>query len=629
MNIKEVVNYYSDLNTIYIPQPISNPIEHILTVNDSNITTVKLCNSEKGFTSKVDYVVLDSNTIKIAVSYNDSQGEDITSVATDKETLLVRSKFLKKTNKVFKDYSKTVTHIDSNLMSIRSKAAMPAWSTAFKNNYSVTTKLTSVFHNVFSECYTKISNLRNNSNYLFSNVNVNHKPDLIVRDDGKTLKETLNMYSSFKEMKKVSGFQESFINKFVLKPTYDLVHLDEINTVLPTILYITGSDYTEVVIKGLDKEGEGLTETLYLYPDMYIKINSIFSYITDISFDVGFIYIADHIDFKDTHYIIDNTTIVPPIVNEDSALFHPYLMIDGNNILISDPTNKYKYETVYKFVSGDIITSAYLTPDLDLIYTTKDNLIYSKLSRNLESGLFDSTVNNNAYISMSDTNANKDEWVDINVNVKDWVKFSKDDSFLIQLRNQDKIFYFDVINNTISNTPVFLYKTNLKDTITFSINIENNSPYTATILSSDLKLKSSACSIYDSITPYKTIPISTGQTLYLVDDEVILSSSMISDPVVNTLGEEGDDVIITFSKNAEYIIEVSGYIVTNKGDSTLPEDYYTFIDTNIVELVSDKIFKLGQVTFLVKQDINSSSVVYVNNERLDVTYNDKYVIGRQ
>lgn len=626
MILKEIINYTSDGSCIYVPSPEDNPIEHVISLRDTNINIVKLYNSDKGITSKLDYVFIDDKTIKVAISFNDTQGETMDVIMTDKESLSISCKFIKKTTRLFKDFSNKIVNIDSNLMSLRSRLAMPNWSTAFKNDYSVSNKILSTFHNVFSTTYNKFNKLLFNDDSNFTSVPVYKKPDIVIRSDGKVLRETLNIFSSYKEMKKVNGFTNNYINKFVIKETSDFKTIDEINTILPKQLYLTSNTYSEVTIKGIDKDGNNLIVSYLVTSDIPQKINESFSYISDILFSESIISITDYIDLSNNHYVIDDISSVPPIIGQYGNLFHPYLFTDEYNLFISDPYTRYKYEPLYKFVNDSIITSAYLTVDLDLIYTTIDTLVYTKLTKNMETKILDNTSNNNKFISVSDTEANIDDWLDITVKVKDWVQYSNDESFVIQLKNEDKILYFDVVNNSISNTPVFLYSSNLKDTITFSVSIENNDPYVVTLLSSDLKLKSSAHSIIESLVPYKTIPIDSGSTLFLYDGDLVLSNKKLDYDVVNTLGNEDNNLILTLPEDTTYTIDINNYILTNSGDNTLPDRVYELLDDNIIELNLNEVNLLGDLKLKIDSEY-SDVTIYLNNDRQTIKTNNYYVIG--
>ena len=85
-------------------------------------------------------------------------------------------------------------------------------------------------------------------------------------------------------------------------------------------------------------------------------------------------------------------------------------------------------------------------------------------------------------------NTSTGDWVEVNVKITDWVYKVKDEAFLIQIRNNNNLFYYDVENKSITTNKVINYNQTLSiENINLEINIENDSPYLITLLSSNLK----------------------------------------------------------------------------------------------------------------------------------------------
>ena len=493
----------------------------------------KLISANSSHQGEVDYffnfIVDHQSSEKANIDFIELTIFGLPSVTLKKEIKLVG---LKNTSKSFNYISGVKAIVESNLLTLRTRMMSPSWGTIRKNILSNGIKMLDKFHSHFSSSYFKVNEyLRQSydSSYsplTYSRIILNERPSAVVRyygSDTTELIETNDIFSSIKNFSTLVDENDLSLYTVILegyKENKD--ELDLINSSLPLPLYLKNNSsnenkYETCIITGYNQYDERIVESILLRKDLYTKTQNTFYVIEDIKHSNSNIEISNYVDLNTNHFVINNNYIIPPIVDSDFRTFKPLLRKQTNKektyntINIYNPTNERVIEEL-KFTIGDEnveIRSIYLTEDMDIVYTYfKDNttvINYGKLGIDFSKNIYNSiTNNNNEFISVSDQNTSTGDWVEVNVKITDWVSKVKDEAFLIQIRNNNNLFYYDVENKSITTNKVINYNQTLSiENINLEINIENDSPYLITLLSSNLKHKVSCSTTDHTIIPYK------------------------------------------------------------------------------------------------------------------------------
>lgn len=611
-------NTYAITDTLYAPTG-EEQIEYNLTLknlNDhSNDVAVSLINSSKGYKYKLKTTsIFYSETYATVLFSIDSQASEKANI--DFIEVLVRgedfvkSAKLKVNVKTIETATKNFVYkfgnlniIDSNLLSLRPKYLAARWSTLGKNMLSNGSKLLDQFHNTYSSSYFKTNEylrqayISDYSPFKYERVFLTKRPMTVLRyaDYWEELKETEDINSSIKKLNINYNYGTKDLPKVILEPfESNSDEIDRINMELPCSLYFKkdrGEDdqYATCIIKGKDQFDNIITETLLVRLDVYTKPVNTFYNILEISCSDIPIEISTYVDLRYDHYVINNSFIIPPIVDKDYRTFIPLVKkesnsdISCNTLSLYNPSNSNNSSELTFSFKEQNVTSIYVTEDLDILYTVDDPettyLKYSKLHIDFSKNIYNNTsLNNNDFINVSEALPCLNDWIDVNINIKAWSEYSKDNAAIIQIRNEDNIYYYDAETNSLVNDRVFVYSQTTSDSpLSFSVQIENDSPYIVTVFSSDLKQKAACSAIANTIIPYKTEEINFKNKLMLIDSQIILSDlsnttiSLNKDPTSLYITLEWDN----FSTLDYSLVFYDRFL--SHSETNLPEDSYTYI----------------------------------------------------
>lgn len=619
MNIDSIINYNITGNIVLIPEVGLNPIEHVLTVK-SIPDYVDLCNNTRGIINRVDFVPLSDTSIKIAIYNSLSSNIDIEYIETNNEVLKVSCKRLHKETTEFKDYSTVQPTPESNMISLRSRNIMSKTSTGNKNSNSNLIKIFSEFHSIFDQSFSKITKLMDRQDStIFKRITVPFKPNMIKRDN-TTLIESKSVYSSYKDIKLKSIQDKAYNYNYVITNNNYYKYENDINKMLPSTIYLKGVEACICILTG-EVDDEIVKERCYVSASNFSRVSTKFTRIIDIDIsEDSAVFVNTMLDCTTSHFVV-NQYYYPSLSDTDGYIFKPYISLEGYNIVLS---YSHISENVYKFTSKDIITSAYLTDDLDLVYTTADKVCYAKVAKNLQTTLNDPTVNNNPYVYLSDSEPNRGDWIDVIVNSKAWTAKTKSDEYVVKITNGDNTYFYNVDNNSLSPTPVYLYASTLKDSIKFSLFIDNLSSYIVTIYSNDLKQRVSAATNIDALVPYKTYN-NDNKKLFLSNDKLLLGNRVVTNMYLHN-EDITDKLIFVFEQDQDYLIEVNGYILS-KTESTIPEDYVYRLTDYIIEVDAKGLSKLGRLSLTINNELESYVMVYINDGLHSIKTNTKNYIG--
>lgn len=532
----------------------------------------------------------------------------VPSITLKKEIKLIG---LKHVSKSFNYISGVKAIVESNLLTLRTKMMAPSWGTIRKNTLSNGIKILDKLHSHFSSSYFKVNEYLRQSydpNYsplTYSRISLNEKPATVIRYYGTTpveLIETNDIFSSIKNFNIITDDNDLLLYNVILEGYKEnKEEIELINSSLPLPLYLKNNSsnenkYETCIITGYNQYDERIVESILLRKDLYTKTQNMFYIIEDIQHSNSNIEISNYVDLNTNHFVINNNYIIPPIVDSELRTFKPLLKKQTNKektyntINIYNPTNERIIEEL-KFTIGDEnveIRSIYLTEDMDIIYTYfKDNttvINYGKLGIDFSKNIYNSiTNNNNQFISVSDQSTSIGDWVEVTVKITDWISKVKDEAFLIQIRNNNNLFYYDVENKNITTDKIINYNQTLSiETINLEINIENDSPYLITLLSSDLKHKVSCSSTDNNIIPYKveTIP---GKCDVILFNNYLYTKNLTTTKEIVTDDDEYLSLIFDWKgySTLNYKIDFDEYFISDS-ETNLNSETFKYItrDTN-------------------------------------------------
>lgn len=624
----ESTQYEVEDNLLLIPYD-NRLIEYFITVEteeilDIDFFKVSFINSVRGFKYKLiptSFVKENDNKYLFYFNTNYQSSEranidflDLTIFGTKVISLKSKVKVaqLKNINRSFSYQLSGISVVDSNLLSLRTRIMSPSWGTISKNLISNGSKMLDVLHTTFNNSYFKVNEYLRQTyqDYIpltFNRLKITTRPSNVIRFVGEEkieLKETDNIFSSLKEVKILESVNSLNLLTVVLeKYTSNVKEIEEINKTLPLPLYLKNDSsnnlgYVTCVIVGYDEFDNRIIESILTRKDLYTKTKNIFYRIESINTTNNNIEVSNYVDLSYNHFIINNNFIIPPIIDQNYRTFKPLLKKLSNNeltdniISISNPTNA-QVEPELKFsidTKNKPLDSVYVTEDLDVIYTYKLDgntiLNYSKIGIDFSKNLYNNTTqNNNRFISVSDTNTNIGDWVDVNINFSDWVEYTSDEAFLVQIRNKDKLYYYDINNKSITTDKVINYNQTINSlNVIFSIQVENDDPYLITLYTSNLKHKVNATTTSNQIHPYLVETILNERELLIYGNNIYLYNKEETVPQTFELETEEDFLYLIFRWNGystlDYNIDFENYYITNSDSNINPSNYSYVMKNN-------------------------------------------------
>lgn len=699
-----------DLSTLYIPATTDQRYQTyklsliFLFGNNITIDTVlgTLVNSKTGsehLISKLTYTNLETHVdIFVNLSSETAEDDDIDYISlkvttTDGQEIFTRKKItvkkIKESFSTFKFKSGDILIVDSNLLSPRVKMPFAKWSTVHKNDISNASKLLEPLHSVFSSSFTKGNELLKQTYDLdykpltYSRIFLNGYPLNIFRNVGpykEELKETDDIYSSIKKVEISSEVASLKLERFFL--TEDTSNnkntLKLISSHLPITLYLrkvknNESLFCECVVKGFNVHEEPITERLTLRSDLYTQLQNKFARITSIKYSNNTVEVSTYVDLRYNHYIINRPYIIPPIVDSNFVTFKPHPVIKTNQeethntLVLNNGLNASGVEE-YKFSFKDPvkIKSLYITEELDVIYVTdiSENTVlnYSKLKIDYTKNIFnDKTLNNNKFISVSDTKTSIGDWVDVSVNLQDWFNYKGQKSVLLRVRNKDSVLYYSQEDGILTTDKSYLYsELNYTDILEFSIGVENGDPYIVSLIDEDGTEIVSAMTCIETIDPYYSEVIEDNYLIHYNNEIVQVENSTANTQIIET-HQDSDTVTISLfwdgysSLNFKINLQ-DGYFISNSESNLIP-DYYEILlpetqntDILVIKLNYSELkglFKTDNINLSVGTAFNSLngtldgtetaklSVKYINNTPTVTTvvpliqYEDPYIMQKQ
>lgn len=341
--------------------------------------------------------------------------------------------------------------------------SMPAWSSAFKNDVSVYSKLIQPLFLITERIYYKTNeylwnNLRSESNNTRRTSFASPILSLQRKSDNKYIPKSLIK-------------QKELLNNVVLEEldykTIKLIktnHLESLS--FPILLgnnfnnlFIKTSEESVVTIVGLNKYGEKVTESLYINDVALVtgllKYKKIIS-VTPITKDIT-VEVFNHVD------CLENNTIRYPY--EIAGTVTKSKSIDTPSYLYNDETeclNSYHKENVvltgdledsYKIPEMKGFSKFFVTSQEDLIVLKDSELYVGLLRKTIETPMqLHPSNNNNSFVSVLSEDAHLDNVVEFQINTKDIIEDYGNVSVQIRIISNSGTLYLDSSNNWVKET---------------------------------------------------------------------------------------------------------------------------------------------------------------------------------
>lgn len=623
MKIDRIINdtYVSEEGIIFSPT-VGTEIVYTISIStlvdiEVDVFRVSFINSKTGFKyklipSNIEKINSKSYSLSFLVDQQSTERAEIDFleliVETSSDIFNIKKAIkivdVKKISRSFKYEKGSLVNFETNLMSVRNRIGMAKWSNGYTNTYSNTSKMLESLNSVFTSVYTKSNDYlkqaySNTTNLTYSRCKLLQKPIGVLRGDTELIESTNLSNSLFNLNIKSIDQLESMVTVVLEKYSDNKEEIDELNKYVPSYLYIKndGSNNSKsfvCIIEGYDEYDNYIKESLIIRTDIYVKTKSKFYKIKSISNKGLSIVVSNYVELNTNHYVDNHSFIIPSILNKDNLTFKPNIRNRSNLSGTSNLLHVYNYtsDTVTEEIKfnigkvGDHLTSSYVTDNLDFIYTfirdNKNYIAYSKLYLDYTKDLYNNSISNSSSIlSVSDTSTSIDDWVDISVEISEWISKVKDTSFIIQIRNENKIYYYDIDSRSLKEDKTINYYQETYTDINFSLFVENNNPYTITLMTSDLKYKITSSSTCNSIDNFFEKEIESNLSLLLKEDILYLAEKK-TEGLITKLSEDYQ-LIIENPNNTKlfYNIGIDGYEISSEG-STLSPELYSYI-SNIEE----------------------------------------------
>lgn len=582
-------------------------------------TDIYLVDSSTGFkySLEYDYYSTYSETLRVYFYTNYQSGED----AKNLDTLEISLTTVYTGNKIVAHGPVTVVkeqrtsasfiynknrdnNVETNLLSHRVNLGSASWSTMRKDILANGNKMLAPLHAIFNNSYAKVNSYlkqaySNSTELEYERVLLSGRPTNIVRQDNNIdLVEVNSIQNGPRIINRMNVYGNQLVYTVFEPYSSNEAELEVINGVMGDTLYIRNDSSNEdkyliCLIKGMNYSDEYIEETLLVRKDVYTKVQNRYKTILSIEHNNKSIEVANYVDLRYNHYVITNPHIVPAISDADYRSFKPLIKKESNEennrdvLSIYNPINDATESSLrFNFEDDAVIGSLFVTEDLDVIYTAKyperesQFVSFSKLCTDYSKKTFaNKTLNNNEFISVSNTNTNKGDWVDVSINTGAWVEYSGDQVFSIQVRNGSSILYYDLDTKSLSTSRVLIYNQTLTTDLTeFSVEVENDQPYTFSIIDSKVSKKATASTYVDEIKPYYQESTDMNNYLIYYNDQV----TVYYEGGVNISHQNEDEsllkVIITPNNlsTIDYDIYVGDYEI-NESDSNISSEYLRYI----------------------------------------------------
>lgn len=341
--------------------------------------------------------------------------------------------------------------------------SMPAWSSAFKNDVSVYSKLIQPLFLITERIYYKTNE------YLWNN----------LRSESNNTRRTsfaspilyLQRKSDNKYISKSLIKQKELLNNVVLEEldykTIKLIktnHLESLS--FPILLgnnfnnlFIKTSEESVVTVVGLNKYGEKVTESLYINDVALVtgllKYKKIIS-VTPITKDIT-VEVFNYVD------CLENNTIRYPY--EIAGTVTKSKSIDTPSYLYNDETeclNSYHKENIvltgdledsYKIPAMKGFSKFFVTSQEDLVVLKDSELYVGLLRKMIETPMpLHPSNNNNSFVSVLSEDAHLDNVVEFQINTKDIIENYGNVSAQVRIISNSGTLYLDSDNNWVKET---------------------------------------------------------------------------------------------------------------------------------------------------------------------------------
>ena len=661
-------SYALPTNILYIPDKLPKTIEYNVKVNFREAETGWFLDNSKLLVKDYSFVLVNSkNNLKYflkksskpftnvgydfsfsfevdmqsgemaSVDYLEFKIQDTTGV-TSTCRFPIKLVYLKTTTKSFSYQSKDKVITESNLIDSRSSLGFASWSTVSKNTISNASKILEAFHKPLYNIPLKISQFLNMSFSVehvgrsFSRILVDSRPQSILRileNSKEPLVESFQVLNTIKSLDIIQENLTTNLTRILFEPySTNSSEFVELNNLLPTTLYTRlkdSSQYDSAVfrIKGLDSFENDCEESIEIRSDIWTKIQGKYSEIHSIEGVEVPYEIANFVDLQHDYYVDSNPYIVPTTIRGRLLQTFKPLLIKKSNLsqdrdvlVIKDGSYDNSVEVYRYSFDSEKISSMFLTEDLDLLYTSvKDNQTYlncCKLGIDHSKKIGDKTVNNNPYINVSEKRPFLGDWVDVVVNLKDWYLKVNTKAFMIQLKNQDAVYYYDPDTGSLTPEKTYIYTDihNIEDLMEFSLYVENDQSYIITVYNGSQTESCSAQAQAEVLKPYKSVLLNKQSVLTLVNNSLCLTNTQYVEDDLTVTQKDPTDLLIILEvygrTQLDYRLDIGGYYISTNG-SNLSTDYYENISSN--SLSSKIILKLKKEALtLLNYDLNNEKV---------------------
>lgn len=351
---------------------------------------------------------------------------------------------------------------------------MPRWSTAYKNDISIFSKLTNpLFANLeksFFKTATIVSDSRKNKETTTKVMRIQNTVGKVLDKDGNEKRFTYNKENSpitrvslndtyLSEQDFVSITAESFVEPIFFKRS-------------SSKLYFTSPLNSTIKISGINTDGVFVEES-FVFNTLVVK-QSQYSYRKLQHFESTHndSLITNYIDCSKQH-LVEKPERLPIFIDESKEQQFPLLTLENDRLFTSFVKEAMFVYDGHSYGLGLDTTSIFVTDENDVIsLNANGELSTGILRKNLEVDMpLLNNNNNNKYVFVSEVDY-ETKLVTFKINTTDLVPDFESSVIVLKVQTNKGTYYLDGMTNTFVKTPVnfFLDKIN---TLEFSLELDD------------------------------------------------------------------------------------------------------------------------------------------------------------
>lgn len=369
---------------------------------------------------------------------------------------------------------------------------MPRWSTAYKNDITVFSKITNPLFANIEQSFLKISKIVANSLKETKTIKRVYKPrspiGKIIDEQGVQKHYVYNIENApitrtdlkdafIKERDFFSLTMDTFLQPKLIKKDCSSI-------------FVKSPLNSSVSITGLTIEGV-IVEEDFTFNTLVIK-QSIYKYRKLISMTSSHpeTRISNYIDCSEDH-LVEKSELLPLFIDITKEQQYPLLrVVNGRLTTRFVKSSMFPYDGHSYGLNKDV-TEVFVTDTLDVITLDNKGCLSTGILRKdieVDMPLLDNN-NNNSYIHISDIDFEED-LVHFTVNTKDVVESLETHAITIKIETDTVTYYLDSVTNNFSEVPVNYVLDNV-NALDFSLTIDNQKFISVTIETDKKKFQAS------------------------------------------------------------------------------------------------------------------------------------------